>query len=449
MNPDVRIRQAAESIRHVIRGAEPPLFAVRTDRHMAVGVSVALVVVVSLFASSTLLNPLDRPADPTSVLLTTVPQTVTTTEAIYQTAVLEPPALTEYFHRTSSDAAYSQRDLVTWVTTIEDLLPSTEVHYVDGPRAGVEEPGGRLIVGRITGVERGRGVVWNFDGEQDAKKYVEFDSPSAAIHTVHAIVEPLEDLSGAETEANLKVGLAVGDLAFETVQSELTSMGTVLLVLGPDWSLFEYDRNIGSIGWGGLLLGTIGSNGKVDFPFMGGEFSQFADRLLHGATLDELREAAKMPRTVTVKIAGAAYFKILDPPYRCEDRFFHGQLVVEELVTTPIVFAAIVGANQQDHDDRLTDEEAARRGFAVPMSHELEADEEITVCLIESDFRPSIPAGVTTADFKYGLYVIRSDGDTFTTIITANRLTFPPDDGIDRIAAEVAKIYEEEAEKVA
>ncbi len=90
-------------------------------------------------------------------------------------------------------------------------------------------------------------------------------------------------------------------------------MDIVLLFLGPDWSLFEYDPNVKSITWGGLLLGTISPNGDLGFPLLeGGLGSGFAKDLIHGLTLDDLRKAAKITRTVNLESRGTTYAKAAD-----------------------------------------------------------------------------------------------------------------------------------------
>lgn len=175
-------------------------------------------------------------------------------------------------------------------TTLEDSLPNH--HYALGATGRVASYSNALVLGTVTGVTKGIGVVWRDD---DDYTVVDFDHTSADTRTV-VVTMTVDDGTGAVRPGDgpLTFRVLVPSLAdTDRFAESMAGLGRIAVVLHRDATDFD------STPWRPLmndnLIGVIADDGSLAFPGLARGVAFAGD--LHTAA--QLLAAARAPDTTT------------------------------------------------------------------------------------------------------------------------------------------------------
>ena len=250
------------------------------------------------------------PLEPTAPgLVSTEPRLTSTVASVVQTSFPVSGDTKNLSFVAHMAARQSSVAIVTWVTSLTDMLPNTVVRLSDGSEYPVET---RAILAEIIDVEPGYGFVDHETESEQWSDQVAFDDADASWRTVHIVLRPLEEFSpdGSPSEKEIRVATSLGtNLPLEVIRSELAKIANGVFVLGWGEWLKPYDSGFYFLEFDGAMFGTIDQSGTIEWPMLDPTLAPLFD----GWTVDELREAGNEPTRYVDLIGGEGAYQKANP----------------------------------------------------------------------------------------------------------------------------------------
>lgn len=180
-----------------------------------------------------------------------------------------------------------------WYRTLDELVPNVVYERENGQRS---KGATHVVVGRIVDVEKGKGFRIEGDDAPDGIT-TDFDDPRARWWTVHATVTVERGLASEAPRQLRAMFPSGGPKDFARLSAGLPALGRVVLFMRRDDPLTAYDPDLY---WvmeeDGLLVATVGPDGRLDLPLMPDER---AAELLRGVRrFSDLESKSRNPRTI-------------------------------------------------------------------------------------------------------------------------------------------------------
>lgn len=182
--------------------------------------------------------------------------------------------------------------------TLDEVLPNVHYLYPDGRNRTYTQ---LAVLGRFTGVEKGKGFTVQGDDAPDGTP-VDFDNDKARWRTVHAHVEVDRAIGGGDAPKRLTVAFPLYERdKVAEFDAGLRALGTVVLFLQSETALNDYDESL-YIVMDHTFVATVGNDAgrSLSLPFLE---SAESSRLLGsgaGRTLPGLDQAARTPRSIAL-----------------------------------------------------------------------------------------------------------------------------------------------------
>jgi hypothetical protein len=180
--------------------------------------------------------------------------------------------------------------------TLDEVLPNVAYEHDNGRRTSIAT---HVAVGRILDVRKGKG--FRIEGD-DAPGGIttDFDDPRARWWTVHVSLGVDRGIGSRLPPTVDFVLPSGGPDEFPVMSAGVRTLGRVVAFLRSDSPLTAYDSNLyWAIEEEGILLATVGADGRLELPLMPPDRAQ--ELLRATPRLGDLEAAGRAPRTIHTK----------------------------------------------------------------------------------------------------------------------------------------------------
>lgn len=180
--------------------------------------------------------------------------------------------------------------------SLEELTPSVTFEL---PGSGTHHPVDAVVLGEVDSYEEGP---WFSNSSDGGSGQVALGSEEANWKTVHLDVLVLDDIGGTGVGKRVTVGVAFSiEEDMETFAKGLVAAGPLVYFLTSESPVFAYDSRLFGIVEDGGMIAAITPSGSLSLP---GADPVAAEELRpETSTLDSLRAAAKVPKSVRYDVA--------------------------------------------------------------------------------------------------------------------------------------------------
>jgi len=180
-----------------------------------------------------------------------------------------------------------------WPADLSEAMPNHIITLGDTGRQATYSDA--LVVGRVSSVTKGEGVIWGED--EGDYKVVSYDDPQAVTRTANVSMS-VEDATGSVDTKTPSISLRVVapiDADPEKFIEGLAGLDHIVVLLVNDPSAV-HKVSMRPI-MDGASIGTVSDDGTVSWPGLAEDSKQFAGDL---TSIDALLKAARAPDTTTV-----------------------------------------------------------------------------------------------------------------------------------------------------